>query len=84
MRTAFTAIRGPIIGFALVVSAVSAVADYPGAVVGDQQGVREAVKTPGYSPYAGRNLPTMVLWGDTHMHTNLSLDARAFGVILGP
>ncbi len=84
MRKALTTIRGPIIGFALVISAVSAVADYPGAVVGDQQGVREAVKTPGYSPYAGRNFPTKVLWGDTHLHTNLSLDARAFGVILGP
>jgi hypothetical protein len=41
-------------------------------------------KKRGYSPYAGRNFPTKVLWGDTHLHTNLSLDARAFGVILGP
>jgi hypothetical protein len=39
---------------------------------------------PGYSPYAGRNYPTQVYWGDTHVHTNLSLDARAFGVTLGP
>ena len=37
-----------------------------------------------YSPYAGRNFPTQVLWGDTHLHTNLSLDARAGGVILSP
>lgn len=41
-------------------------------------------KAPGYSPYAGRNFPTQVYWGDTHLHTNLSLDARAFGVTLGP
>jgi hypothetical protein len=41
-------------------------------------------KKPGYSPYAGRNFPTRVFWGDTHLHTNLSLDARAFGVTLGP
>ncbi len=41
-------------------------------------------KKPGYSPYAGRNYPTRVYWGDTHLHTNLSLDARAFGVTLGP
>jgi hypothetical protein len=40
-------------------------------------------KKPGYSPYAGRNFPTRVYWGDTHLHTNLSLDARAFGVTLG-
>ncbi len=42
------------------------------------------VKAPGYSPYAGRNFPTQVYWGDTHLHTNNSLDARGFGVILGP
>ena len=39
-------------------------------------------KTPSYSPYAGRKFPTRVYWGDTHLHTNLSLDARAFGVTL--
>ena len=38
----------------------------------------------GYSPYAGRNFPTQVFWGDTHLHTSNSLDARAFGTILGP
>jgi hypothetical protein len=37
---------------------------------------------PSYSPYAGRNFPTQVFWGDTHLHTALSLDARAAGVIL--
>ncbi len=37
---------------------------------------------PSYSPYAGRNMPTRPLWGDTHLHTALSLDARAAGVIL--
>jgi hypothetical protein len=42
----------------------------------------EVTKQP-YSPYAGRNYPTRVLWGDTHLHTNLSLDARGFGVTLG-
>jgi hypothetical protein len=41
-------------------------------------------KPRGYSPYAGRNFPTQVYWGDTHVHTNQSLDARAFGVLLDP
>ncbi len=41
-------------------------------------------KMPSYSPYAGRNFPTRVFWGDTHVHTDNSLDARGFGVTLGP
>lgn len=40
--------------------------------------------SPNYSPYAGRGFPTQVYWGDTHVHTNNSLDARGFGVTLGP
>ena len=48
-----------------------------------ETGVR-AFKKPGFSPYAGRNYPTRVLWGDTHLHTSMSLDARAFGNTLGP
>ena len=41
-------------------------------------------KAPSYSPYAGRYYPTRVFWGDTHLHTNNSLDAAAFGNTLGP
>jgi hypothetical protein len=41
-------------------------------------------KQPNYSPYAGRGFPTQVYWGDTHVHTDNSLDARGFGVTLGP
>ena len=33
----------------------------------------------GYSPYAGRGYPTQVFWGDTHVHTDNSLDAKGFG-----
>jgi hypothetical protein len=50
----------------------------------DQDEAAEPFEATGYSPYAGRDYPTMVLWGDTHLHTSLSLDARAFGVTLGP
>ena len=37
-----------------------------------------------FSPYAGRNFPTRVFWGDTHLHTGMSMDAGAFGCRLGP
>lgn len=37
-----------------------------------------------YSPYANRTIPSRVYWGDTHVHTSLSLDARGFGLTLGP
>jgi hypothetical protein len=37
-----------------------------------------------YSPYAGRNFPDQVYWGDTHLHTGMSMDAGAFGARLGP
>ena len=37
-----------------------------------------------YSPYADRNYPTHVFWGDTHVHTSFSMDAGAFGCRLGP
>ena len=32
-----------------------------------------------YSPYAQRSFPDRVFWGDTHLHTGLSMDAGLFG-----
>jgi hypothetical protein len=37
-----------------------------------------------YSPYAGRYFPTQVYFGETHCHTDNSLDARGFGAMIGP
>ena len=36
-----------------------------------------------FSPYADRPFPSGLYWGDTHVHTGLSLDAGLFGNILG-
>jgi len=57
-------------------------AEYVGFV--NEEGVKASVREPNYSPNAGRSYPTRVLWGDTHLHTSQSLDARALGPIPGP
>ena len=36
-----------------------------------------------YSPYAKQAYATQVFWGDTHLHTALSVDATIFGATLG-
>ena len=40
--------------------------------------------TKKYSPMANTTHATNVYWGDSHLHTGLSLDAGLFGNILGP
>jgi hypothetical protein len=37
-----------------------------------------------YSPYAKRGIPERPLWGDSHLHTALSMDAGLFGNRLSP
>ncbi len=36
-----------------------------------------------YSPWAERSFPSRVFWGETHLHTGLSLDAGLFGNTTG-
>lgn len=69
---------------AMIALAPMAMATEPvvGEMTLDREKGAEHFKKPSYSPYAGRNFPTRVLWGDNHLHTALSLDARALGVIL--
>ena len=40
-----------------------------------KEGVHQKFDHPQFSPYAGRSYPTKVLWGDTHLHTAVSVDA---------
>ena len=39
---------------------------------------------PVYSPYANRHFPSLPLFGDTHLHTAMSMDAGTSGTNLGP
>jgi hypothetical protein len=50
----------------------------------NKEAVAKTFKKPGYSPYAGRNFPTRPFFGDTHLHTAISLDAGAVGTNVGP
>ena len=51
----------------------------------DRDAIVKGTLYPGktYSPYAKRSFPSNVYWGETHLHTGLSLDAGLFGNILG-
>jgi len=44
----------------------------------------EAYTGSAYSPYAGRAFPERPLWGDSHLHSSLSMDAGLFGNRLPP
>jgi hypothetical protein len=50
---------------------------------GNKDAIKKSYGKTNYSPYAGRGYPTHVYWGDTHLHTVLSVDAGAFGNRLG-
>jgi hypothetical protein len=41
----------------------------------DKESVTSTIVKDEFSPYAGRDFPTEVLWGDTHLHTAVSVDA---------
>jgi hypothetical protein len=51
--------------------------------LGDQASLSEVYPGKVYSPYAQRSFPSRVFWGDTHLHTALSMDAGLFGARLG-
>ena len=69
----------PLLACVIALQAAAFADEAPGT--GD---VDRAIVKPIYSPYAGREHPTRVLWGDTHLHTAISVDAGAAGCKLGP
>ncbi len=45
----------------------------------DKKQLSELYSGKAYSPYARRAFPERPLWGDSHLHTSLSMDAGGFG-----
>ncbi|HIG39979.1 MAG: DUF3604 domain-containing protein [bacterium] len=75
-------IRATVVAAALTVAMGTAVASDP--VPAEASLIDVYPKRDDYSPYANRNFPTNVYWGDTHVHTGMSMDAGAFGARLQP
>src|SRR5210317_2116462 len=60
---------------ASVALATSDIAPDKGKIVTNKQNIVEGIGQSDYSPYAAREFPTQVYWGDTHLHTAVSVDA---------
>jgi hypothetical protein len=73
------------IGCLSLTAFASGQAGTPGLAAPDKEQAEKVFPAkPSYSPYAGRNFPTLPLFGDTHLHTAFSMDAGAFGARLTP
>jgi hypothetical protein len=85
-------LKSQLVLLAVVTSSVFATgalaADDAGAVSGAGTASKETLSAAytgkSYSPYAERNFPERPLWGDSHLHTSLSMDAGLFGNRLPP
>ncbi|MFB3098946.1 MAG: DUF3604 domain-containing protein, partial [Acidimicrobiia bacterium] len=82
MKT-FAPKRALVLSVVLVALASATVETYAQLPPPPPEVLSPAYQGPAYSPYAGRGFPSRVYWGDTHVHTGLSVDAGAFGNTLG-
>ena len=72
------------LGVIAVVVSVSTVIDVSAQLAAPApEALSGAYEGTSYSPYAARGFPDRIYWGDTHLHTKLSMDAGAFGNTLG-
>ncbi|MGI9373823.1 MAG: DUF3604 domain-containing protein, partial [Hyphomicrobiales bacterium] len=81
MRAKFQTITYSVCFSALLAIAGVSTASEPAP---DKESLEKAFTVKKYSPYADRNFPDKILWGDTHLHTALSFDAGSFGNRLSP
>ena len=71
----------PAISILTIVISSAVVTPVYSAPSSQKDGIEEAEF---YSPYVTQNYPNNVYFGDTHLHTNLSVDAYNFANKLGP
>ena len=82
MRKRSSAIRAGIVIVGLLLLSGIAQAQAP---MPTEEGLESAYPIKeDFSPYASRDFPGNVYWGDTHLHTGMSMDAGAFGARLEP
>jgi len=62
---------------------ISAAASASAQITPSRESLADVYPGKAYSPYAERSFPGQVYWGDTHLHTGLSMDAGLFGARLG-
>jgi len=72
-------IFGAVFALLIIVSATTGFAQ----ITPSKESLSDLYPGKAYSPYAQRSFPDKVLWGDTHLHTGLSVDAGLFGARLG-
>lgn len=62
-----------------------AMASTPGLAAPDKETAEQVHSNkPIYSPYAGRNFPTLISFGNAHLHITYSMDVGAFDAQLRP
>ena len=81
--TVKTGLRASLLSAATLITATSQYVQAQVPPPPDGQILSSAYTGKAYSPYAGRDFSSNVYWGDTHLHTDISMDAGAFGNRLG-